>query len=148
MGDAVSDKERVRVVVVYCLHRHFSVSTEWGMGISGLWDELSAAAQKICNLSYYSLTDAAALAKLATDKWEKEKQCLTVAIDISIWTFQIQSGQKGSNPALRTFYYRLCRLLQLNIHPVFVFDGPQKPPFKRNKSTTFFPAESVETKSL
>jgi Holliday junction resolvase YEN1 len=34
---------------------------------------------------------------------------------------------------LRTFYYRLLRLLSLNIHPLFVFDGPNKPLFKRNK---------------
>lgn len=39
------------------------------------------------------------------------------------------------NPALRTFYYRLLRLIALSIHPVFVFDGPNKPPFKRNKKT-------------
>jgi Holliday junction resolvase YEN1 len=36
---------------------------------------------------------------------------------------------------LRTFYYRLLRLIALCIHPVFVFDGPNKPPFKRNKRT-------------
>jgi Holliday junction resolvase YEN1 len=36
---------------------------------------------------------------------------------------------------LRTFYYRLLRLIALSIHPVFVFDGPNKPPFKRNKRT-------------
>lgn len=47
--------------------------------------------------------------------------------------FQIQSGKGGTNPALRTFYYRLLRLLSLNIHPLFVFDGPNKPLFKRNK---------------
>lgn len=36
---------------------------------------------------------------------------------------------------MRTFYYRLLRLVALSIHPVFVFDGPNKPPFKRNKRT-------------
>lgn len=41
----------------------------------------------------------------------------------------------GANPALRTFYYRLLRLIALSIHPIFVFDGPNKPPFKRNKRT-------------
>jgi Holliday junction resolvase YEN1 len=76
---------------------------------------------------------------------------LRIAIDISIWLFQIQSGKGtflqsyatlkytdrrtigGTNPALRTFYYRLLRLISLSIHPLFVFDGPNKPPFKRNK---------------
>lgn len=41
----------------------------------------------------------------------------------------------GTNPALRTFYYRLLRLISLSIHPLFVFDGPNRPPFKRNKRT-------------
>jgi Holliday junction resolvase YEN1 len=41
----------------------------------------------------------------------------------------------GTNPALRTLYYRLIRLLSLSIQPLFVFDGPHKPPFKRNKRT-------------
>ena len=41
----------------------------------------------------------------------------------------------GTNPALRTFYYRLLRLISLCIQPLFVFDGPNKPPFKRNKRT-------------
>lgn len=39
----------------------------------------------------------------------------------------------GSNPAIRTLFYRLARLLSLAIEPVFVFDGPRKPVFKRNK---------------
>lgn len=34
---------------------------------------------------------------------------------------------------MRTLYYRLLRLVSLNIHPLFVFDGPNKPLFKRNK---------------
>jgi Holliday junction resolvase YEN1 len=41
----------------------------------------------------------------------------------------------GTNPALRTFYYRLLRLISHSIHPLFVFDGPNKPPFKRSKRT-------------
>lgn len=43
------------------------------------------------------------------------------------------SNPGGSNPAIRTLFYRLVRLLGLAIHPIFVFDGPNKPTFKRNK---------------
>ena len=64
---------------------------------------------------------------------ENSGRSLRIAIDISIWQFQIQSGQGGKNPALRTLYYRLLRLLALSIQPLFVFDGPHKPPFKRGK---------------
>ncbi|KAK8217521.1 hypothetical protein M8818_001279 [Zalaria obscura] len=74
-----------------------------------------------------------ALSKLSVEHYIAHSRPLRLAIDISIWLFQIQAGQGGSNPALRTFYYRLLRLLSLNIHPLFVFDGPNKPLFKRNK---------------
>lgn len=37
---------------------------------------------------------------------------------------------------MRTLFYRLVRLLGHAIQPLFVFDGPNKPAFKRNKRTT------------
>lgn len=70
---------------------------------------------------------------MAVDKLEKTGQPFRVAIDVSIWQFQTQAGQGGSNPAIRTFYYRLLRLLSISVQPIFIFDGPHKPPFKRNK---------------
>lgn len=72
---------------------------------------------------------------MAIDKFEETGRPLRIAIDISIWQFQIQAGQGGSNPAIRTFYYRLLRLISASVQPLFVFDGPNKPPFKRNKRT-------------
>lgn len=74
-----------------------------------------------------------AISKLAAEHYIQHSRPFRLAIDISIWLFQIQSGKGGTNPALRTFYYRLLRLLSLNIHPLFVFDGPNKPTWKRNK---------------
>ncbi|KAL9628599.1 MAG: hypothetical protein Q9204_005791, partial [Flavoplaca sp. TL-2023a] len=76
-----------------------------------------------------------ALSKLAVEHFEKHGRPMRIAIDASIWHFQTQSGKGGSNPALRTLYYRLLRLLSLSIRPLFVFDGPNKPPFKRNAKT-------------
>lgn len=72
---------------------------------------------------------------MAKEHYERNNRPLKIAIDVSIWQFQVQSGRGGSNPALRTLYYRLLRLLGLAIHPLFVFDGPNKPPFKRNVKT-------------
>ncbi|KAL8876176.1 MAG: hypothetical protein Q9198_005582 [Flavoplaca austrocitrina] len=76
-----------------------------------------------------------ALSKLAIEHFEEHGRPMRIAIDASIWHFQTQSGKGGSNPALRTLYYRLLRLLSLSIRPLFVFDGPNKPPFKRNAKT-------------
>ncbi|KAK5175875.1 uncharacterized protein LTR77_001015 [Saxophila tyrrhenica] len=90
------------------------------MGIHGLFAQIGHG-QRI------------SLAKLSAQYYTTNNRPFRLAIDISIWLFQIQSGKGGSNPALRTFYYRLLRLLSLNIHPLFVFDGPNKPLFKRNK---------------
>ncbi|BFZ63215.1 hypothetical protein YB2330_004335 [Saitoella coloradoensis] len=97
------------------------------MGISGLWDVLEPASERT------------ALAKLAVDGMvddgvpESEPAALRVAIDTSIWSFQMQAGRGGVNPALRTFLFRLCRILSLGFNPIFVLDGPHRPAFKRNK---------------
>ena len=77
-----------------------------------------------------------ALAKLAVEHFENHGRAFRIAVDISIWQFQIQSGRGGSNPALRTLYYRLLRLHTVGLEALFVFDGSNKPPFKRNKKTS------------
>ncbi|KAK6343222.1 hypothetical protein TWF730_010822 [Orbilia blumenaviensis] len=94
------------------------------MGIKGLYDELGAP-------------DKVPLAKLSIDHFNRHKRHIRVAIDISIWAFQskaVQGRSTGSNAPLRVIYYRLCSLLSLNIHAVFVFDGKDRPDFKRGKT--------------
>ena len=76
-----------------------------------------------------------ALLKLAVQQRESSNRSIRIGIDFSIWTFQIQLGKGGTNADLRTLFYRLLRLQRLAIQPLFVFDGPHKPPFKRNKKT-------------
>ncbi|KAI2777182.1 hypothetical protein F4815DRAFT_302778 [Daldinia loculata] len=90
------------------------------MGIKGIYKEIGTGKR-------ISLT------KLAVEKLEETGRPLRIAIDIAIWQFQVQAGRGGSNPAVRTLFYRLLRLLGLSIQPIFVFDGPRKPVFKRNK---------------
>ncbi|KAF1977615.1 hypothetical protein BU23DRAFT_550892 [Bimuria novae-zelandiae CBS 107.79] len=92
------------------------------MGIKGIYPEIGPGRR-------------VALSKLACEKFEDTGRPLRIAVDVSIWLFQIQASKGGTNPALRTFYYRLLRLIALAIHPIFVFDGPNKPPIKRNKRT-------------
>ena len=79
-----------------------------------------------------------ALSKLAVEHLEKTGRPFRIAIDIAIWQFQNQAGQGGANPALRTLYYRLLKLLALPIHPVFIYDGKNKPLTKRNKTVTSY----------
>ena len=88
------------------------------MGVPGLWEVLRPAA-KIQSLASIASPVGRAHVKLA--------------IDISIWGYQCQAAQGGENPALRTFYFRLCRLLALGIRAVLVFDGAERPSFKRGK---------------
>lgn len=57
-------------------------------------------------------------------------------MDISIWLFQVQAGRGGTNPELRTLFYRLLKVLALPVHPLFVYDGREKPPFKRGKAVS------------
>lgn len=76
------------------------------------------------------------MSKLAVDHLEKTRRPLRIAIDASIWSFQNQAGQGGKNPALRTLFYRLLKLLALPIHPVFVYDGKNKPLQKRGKTVS------------
>lgn len=89
------------------------------------------------------------LSRLGTEHLKDTGRPLKVAVDHSIWAFQNQAASGGTNPALRTLFYRLCRLLQNNILAVFVFDGPNKPKFKRNKRSGNMPTYMLDdTKRL
>ncbi|UKZ55525.1 hypothetical protein TrVGV298_009349 [Trichoderma virens] len=73
------------------------------------------------------------LSKLASDSFAEHNRPYRLAIDIAIWQFQNQAARGGTNPAIRTLFYRLVRLLGTPIQPIFVFDGPNKPKFKRHR---------------
>lgn len=76
------------------------------------------------------------LSKLAITHLEHTSNPIRVAVDISIWLFQVQAGRGGRNPEVRTLFYRLLKFLALPIHPLFVYDGVNKPPFKRGKAVS------------
>ncbi|KAG5975148.1 hypothetical protein E4U55_007833 [Claviceps digitariae] len=90
------------------------------MGIKGIYPELGPCKR-------------ISLSKLTGDCLESKKRPYRVAIDFAIWHFQLQAARGGTNPALRTLFYRLVRLLTIPIQPIFVFDGPYKPTIKRNR---------------
>ena len=72
------------------------------------------------------------MSKLAIDHLEHNGRQFRLAVDFSIWSFEVQSGQGGLNPAIRTLFHRLLRLLSSSIRPLIVFDGPLRPVIKRN----------------
>ncbi|RDW86870.1 crossover junction endodeoxyribonuclease [Aspergillus mulundensis] len=76
------------------------------------------------------------LSKLAISHLERTSRPIRIAVDISIWLFQVQAGRGGKNPELRTLFFRLLKILALPIHPLFVYDGKNKPPFKRGKAVS------------
>ncbi|KAM3561143.1 hypothetical protein ARSEF4850_003353 [Beauveria asiatica] len=90
------------------------------MGIKGIYGELGPG-QRV------------SLSKLAADTLKAQGRPLRIAIDVAIWQFQAQAARGGTNPAIRTLFYRLVRLLAIPVQPIFVFDGPNKPTTKRNK---------------
>ncbi|RDA84952.1 hypothetical protein CP532_1740 [Ophiocordyceps camponoti-leonardi (nom. inval.)] len=92
------------------------------MGIKGLYRELGPGRR-------------VSLSKLAADSFEVSNRPFRVAVDVAIWQFQAQAARGGANPEIRTLFYRLVRLLGTPVQPIFVFDGPQKPRFKRNRWT-------------
>ena len=95
------------------------------MGIPGIFKEIGRG-------------ERIALSKLAVEHLERTRRPLRIAIDAAIWNFQNQAGQGGANPALRTLFYRLLKLLALPIHPVFVYDGKNKPLTKRGKTVSAY----------
>ncbi|KAL5085746.1 hypothetical protein Trisim1_009959 [Trichoderma cf. simile WF8] len=90
------------------------------MGIKGIYRELGPGKR-------------ISLSKLASDSFVEHNRPYRIAIDIAIWQFQNQAARGGTNPAIRTLFYRLVRLLGTPIQPIFVFDGPNKPKFKRHR---------------
>ncbi|SAM82461.1 uncharacterized protein UBRO_04513 [Ustilago bromivora] len=94
------------------------------MGIPNLWPELSSSATTT-TLPIYCLTS------FTTNT--NSSRGLRLGIDASLWLFHAQQSSGGSNPYLRLLFYRLAKLLTLPVLPLFVFDGSERPTWKRGK---------------
>ncbi|KAG8898187.1 hypothetical protein FRC01_010992, partial [Tulasnella sp. 417] len=95
------------------------------MGVPGLWDLLRPAAEKR-SLIHLAVVDG-------FEKNLNGQRGYRIGIDASIWFFHSEWGKEGENPELRTLFFRLCRLAESPFLPLFVFDGPYRPSFKRGK---------------
>ncbi|OAR02728.1 hypothetical protein LLEC1_07693 [Akanthomyces lecanii] len=122
-----------------------------GVQVNNQWLHQSNAAQAMAIYGELGSGQRVSLSKLAADNLKAEGRPLRLAVDVAIWQFQAQAARGalettagscietnqaisgGTNPAIRTLFYRLVRLLAIPVQPVFVFDGANKPTTKRNK---------------
>ncbi|KAJ7786688.1 PIN domain-like protein [Mycena olivaceomarginata] len=105
-------------------------SLQTTMGVSGLFEIIEPATE---TRSFRQPT--------LTEGFEQKRHsfgALKVGIDASIWLFECttvfqQAYRSERYPALAALFYKLCELLRYSVVPVFVFDGPNRPDFKRGK---------------
>ncbi|KAK7205980.1 PIN domain-like protein [Myxozyma melibiosi] len=98
------------------------------MGVKNLWDVFQENGEEVC------------ISQLNEECLRKHKRKLRLAVDADLWRYHNRyrtstSGSRASQKAQeqRTCFLRLNSLLKAHVDAVFVFDGPQKPEFKRNK---------------
>jgi Holliday junction resolvase YEN1 len=99
------------------------------MGVPGLWKELHPYGNDIGLNSLGNLASNA-----ASTSSSPQRETLRLGIDVSSWIYHAAKSTGGHNPQLRSFFWRLCRMLTLpHVLPVFVFDGPLRPREKRGR---------------
>ncbi|KAK0467730.1 PIN domain-like protein [Desarmillaria tabescens] len=91
------------------------------MGVAGLWPLLDSSSKTI------------SLAALSLTGFTNPHRGYRLGIDASIWFFHADYGKEGENPQLRTLFFRCATLLKYPILPLFIFDGPKRPDWKRGK---------------
>ncbi|KAF8632066.1 hypothetical protein AX15_002064 [Amanita polypyramis BW_CC] len=95
------------------------------MGVAGLWEILKPAAET------RSMTELAITEGFVANP--RGLRGFRIGIDASIWFFHAEYGKEGENPVLRTLFFRCATLMRTTFLPLFVFDGPKRPDFKRGK---------------
>ncbi|EDR00271.1 uncharacterized protein LACBIDRAFT_314471 [Laccaria bicolor S238N-H82] len=102
------------------------------MGIRNVWKKLDSVRRLV------SLLELAVREGFLRNA--RNTQSLVVGIDASVWIVECQAvfyvpglhTQAGENPELRTLFFRLAHLLRYPITVIFVFDGPERPDYKRS----------------
>ncbi|KZT19716.1 PIN domain-like protein, partial [Neolentinus lepideus HHB14362 ss-1] len=93
------------------------------MGVQGLWEVLQPAGQSR-SLRHLAVVDG-------LEKNASEKRAYRIGVDASLWFQHSYSSKGGENPQLRLLFFRLARLSELPLIPLFVFDGRERPKVKR-----------------
>ncbi|KAF2653817.1 hypothetical protein K491DRAFT_500378 [Lophiostoma macrostomum CBS 122681] len=85
------------------------------MGIPNLWDVIKDHDHSV------------PIAQLAEEHHRQHRRPLRVAIDEADWRFNnLTQQQVYAIREKKTMFFRICRLLTLNIQLLFVFDGPRR----------------------
>ncbi|KAK0188196.1 hypothetical protein F5146DRAFT_746034 [Armillaria mellea] len=105
------------------------------MGVVKLWPLLDEFSSR---KSLYELTISST---------NRPPHAYRLGVDVSLWFFHAEYGQEGENPELRTLFFRLGLLLRHPILPLFIFDGPGRPAWKRGKRINTW-AENPLTEGL
>ncbi|KII83853.1 hypothetical protein PLICRDRAFT_147946 [Plicaturopsis crispa FD-325 SS-3] len=95
------------------------------MGVPGLWDIIRSTGE-VRSLTHLAVVDG-------FQANPGGRRGYRIGIDASIWFFHAAHGKEGENPELRTLFFRCARLMNTPFLPLFVFDGPKRPGFKRGK---------------
>lgn len=106
------------------------------MGIHGLWAELQEYGHDTALPRLHESIQALCQDQQDVRSAEQQRSAcerIRVGIDISGWLMAAQLTTASTIP--RIIFFRLCRLLSLpRLLPVFVFDGPARPSWKRGKA--------------
>ncbi|GAA5841574.1 hypothetical protein JCM9279_000695 [Rhodotorula babjevae] len=106
------------------------------MGVPTLWKELEAAV----HITSYAQLVAPAFGRQGVRGFR-------LGVDVAQWLFHMGHMQTlvdadgnevhpGANADLRLVFYRVCDFLAQGVLAVFVFDGPDRPHWKRDKKVT------------
>jgi Holliday junction resolvase YEN1 len=111
------------------------------MGVAGLWDVRISPRNLLPLPTSFQVLKPAAKTRSLTELAVREGfqtnpkglRGYRIGIDASIWFFHAEYGKEGENPVLRTLFFRCATLMKAPFLPLFVFDGPKRPDFKRGK---------------
>ncbi|KAF7886206.1 hypothetical protein EAF00_010309 [Botryotinia globosa] len=97
------------------------------MGIPELWQLFDKA----------EIGENISTAAFAAQHFERERRPLRIAVDVSIWKFKCYLDKKEveairkkvppANPNEKNIFYKILKLLKLNIQLIFVADGSNRP---------------------
>ncbi|GAA6056175.1 hypothetical protein JCM3770_004244 [Rhodotorula araucariae] len=106
------------------------------MGVPKLWEELEPAVR---------ITSWAQLAAPAFER--PHRRGFRLGVDVSQWLFHMgrmntlvdadgKEVHPGANADLRMVFYRVCDFLAQGVLAVFIFDGPHRPSWKRDRNVS------------